>query len=235
MYSIQPDMDLRTRVTLLSESADRDGTGGAAIGPGSALTRPGDPVGITKVRYPGQGVTRLMRVMQTNACTLSCGYCPTFCGGKVRRTYLQPEEIARVFMGAHRSGLADGLFLTSGVPGRPSKMTDRMLAAVDLLRRREGFRGYVHLKLLPGAESAQVETAVRLASRVSINLEAPGAEYARSLAPERDFAGARLPKRELAGRHALARRRLRSSARMAICRSTMTRRRRGPSRIPSGS
>src|SRR5436309_2387563 len=92
MYSIQSDMDLRTRATLLSESADRDGTGGAAIGPGSALTRPGDPVGITKVGYPGQGVTRLMRVMQTNACSLSCGYCPTFCGGKVRRTYLSPEE-----------------------------------------------------------------------------------------------------------------------------------------------
>jgi len=68
----------------------------------------------------------------------------TFCGGKVRRTYLEPEEVARVFMSAQRGGLADGLFLTSGVPGRPSKMTDRMLAAVDLLRRREGFRGYVH-------------------------------------------------------------------------------------------
>src|SRR2546427_5974458 len=199
-------MDLRTRVTLLSESADRDGTGGAAVGPGSAL--PGDPVGITKVRYPGQGVTRLMRVMQTNACSLSCGYCPTFCGGKVRRTYLQPEEVARVFMGAHRSGLADGLFLTSGVPGRPSKMTDRMLAAVDLLRRREGFRGYVHLKLLPGAESAQVETAVRLASRVSINLEAPGAAYVRSLAREKDFAGDLLPKLEQAGRLVLERSRL---------------------------
>src|SRR3989441_7672987 len=194
-------MDLRTRVTILSESADRDG-------PAGAVMRPGDSVGITRVRHPGRGATRLMRIMQTNACSLSCGYCPTFCGGKVRRTYLSPEEVARVFMDAHRAGLADGLFLTSGVPGRPSKMTDRMLAAVDLLRRREGFRGYVHLKLLPGAESAQVETAVRLASRVSINLEAPGAAYVRSLAREKDFAGDLLPKLELAGRLVLERRRL---------------------------
>ena len=66
-------MDLRTRVTVLSESADRDG-------PQGSLMRPGDPVGITRVRYPGRGATRLMRVMQTNACSLSCGYCPTFCG-----------------------------------------------------------------------------------------------------------------------------------------------------------
>src|SRR2546425_12381732 len=182
--------------------------------------RPGDPVGITKVRYPGQGVTRLMRVMQTNACSLSCGYCPTFCGGKVRRTYLQPEEIARVFMGAQRSGLADGLFLTSGVPGRPSKMTDRMLAAVDLLRRREGFRGYVHLKLLPGAEPAQVETAVRLASRVSINLEAPGAAYVRALAREKDFAGDLLPNLELAGRLMLERRRENAPARFGAVGTT---------------
>ena len=196
-------MDLRTRVTVLSESADRDG-------PQDSLMRPGDPVGITKVRYPGHGATRLMRVMQTNACSLSCGYCPTFCGGKVRRTYLSPEEVARVFMDAHRAGQADGLFLTSGVPGRPSKMTDRMLAAVDLLRRNEGFRGYVHLKLLPGAEPAQVEAAVRLASRVSVNLEAPGPAYVRALAREKDFAGDLLPNLELAGRLMLERQRART-------------------------
>src|SRR2546422_5830176 len=163
-------MDLRTRVTLLSESADRDGTGGAAIGPGSALTRPGDPVGVTKVRYPGQGVTTLMRVMQTNACSLSCGYCPTFCGGRVKRAALSPEEVARTFMESHRAGIAQGLFLTSGVPGRPQRAMDRMLAAVDILRRREGFPGYVHLKMLPGSDEEQVRQATRLASRVSMNL-----------------------------------------------------------------
>ena len=80
-------MDLRTRVTVLSESHDQDGP------PGTRML-PGDPVGITRVRYPGHGSTRLMRIMQTNACSLSCGYCPTFCGGNVRRTYLAPEEVA---------------------------------------------------------------------------------------------------------------------------------------------
>jgi predicted DNA-binding helix-hairpin-helix protein len=200
-------MDLRTRVTLLSESRDRDWTSSAPLRAGEVSARPGDPVGITNVRHPGHGLTRLMRVMQTNACSLSCGYCPTFCGGRVRRTYLEPEEVTRVFMDTHRRGLADGLFLTSGVPGRPSRMTDRMLATLDLLRRREGFRGYIHLKLLPGAEPAQVESAVRLASRVSINLEAPGDSYVRALAPEKDFTGDLLPKLELAGRLALARRR----------------------------
>src|SRR5437667_1071998 len=193
-------MDLRTRVTVLSESHDQDGS------PGTRML-PGDPVGITRVRYPGHGSTRLMRIMQTNACSLSCGYCPTFCGGNVRRTYLAPEEVARVFMDAHRKGLADGLFLTSGVPGRGDRMTDRMLAAVELLRRREGFRGYVHLKLLPGAQSAQVEEAARLVSRLSVNLESASDGYGRALSREKDLSGDLLPKLRQAGQLLLDRRR----------------------------
>src|SRR3990172_11558692 len=116
--------------------------------------RPGDPVGITKVRLPGGGCTNIMRIMQTNACSLSCGYCPTFCGGKVKRTALGPEEVATTFMEAHRAGLAQGLFLTSGVPGKPVRAMDRMLAAGETLRRKEGYLGDVHLKLLPGAAAA---------------------------------------------------------------------------------
>src|SRR5204862_6243013 len=122
---------------------------------------------------PGGGSTTLIRIMQTNACSLSCGYCPIFCRGKVRRATLSPEEAATTFMEAHRKGLVDGLFLTSGVPGRPAKATDRMLATLEILRRRERFAGYLHVKLLPGAETAQVEAAALLANRISVNLEAP--------------------------------------------------------------
>src|SRR5438105_4596477 len=184
-------MDVRRRMALLSEAAglDRDRA-----------------VGITQVRVPGRGTTNLMRVMQTNACSLSCGYCPTFCGGKVRRTALKPEEVASTFMDAHRAGLANGLFLTSGVPGRAVRATDRMLASLDLLRRREGFEGYVHIKLLPGAEPAQVEGAARLANRISVNLEAPSDDHVHRLTTDKNFSGDLLPKLEYAGRLLAARR-----------------------------
>ena len=189
-------MDRHQRLAILAEAAADDREHGLPKGP----NRPGDPVGITRVRLPGGGSTQIMRVMQTNACSLSCGYCPTFCGGKVRRTALAPEEVATTFMEAHRAGLAQGLFLTSGVPGKPVRAMDRMLAAVEILRRKEGYRGYVHVKLLPGVEPAQVEQAARLANRVSINLEGPGDAYVRRLAREKDFSGDLLPKLEMAGR-----------------------------------
>jgi predicted DNA-binding helix-hairpin-helix protein len=141
-----------------------------------------------------------MRVMQTNACSLSCGYCPTYCGGKVPRATVSPEEVATTFMDVNRKGLAQGLFLTSGVPGRPTRATDRMLATLDVLRRRERFTGYIHVKLLPGAEQAQVEEAARLATRISVNLEGPTDRHVSTLAKEKNLTGDLLPKLELAGR-----------------------------------
>ena len=157
-------------------------------------------MGIAQARLPGGGSVNLMRVMQTNACSLSCGYCPTYCGGKVPRATVSPEEVATTFMDVSRKGLAQGLFLTSGVPGRPTRATDRMLATLEILRRREGFAGYIHVKLLPGAETAQVEAATRLATRVSVNLEAPTDAQVRTLAREKNLSGDLLPKLELAGR-----------------------------------
>src|SRR6266545_3511199 len=88
------DMDRHERFALLSHEAMSDREHGL---PGRAQLHEG-PVGIRTLRMPGGGVSKLMRVMQTNACSLSCGYCPTFCGGKVRRVSLAPEEAARTFM-----------------------------------------------------------------------------------------------------------------------------------------
>ena len=186
-------MDRRQKLALLSESAGFDRESGS-------VRAPVDLVGMRRLRFASGASTTLMRIMQTNACSLSCGYCPTYCGGKVKRAALAPEEVATTFMEAHRKGIVDGLFLTSGVPGRPERATDRMLAALEILRKREGFRGYVHLKMLPGAQTAQVEAAARLATRISINLEAPGDHQVRALAREKDFSGDLLPKLVHAGR-----------------------------------
>jgi predicted DNA-binding helix-hairpin-helix protein len=65
---------------------------------------------------------------------------------------------------------------------------DQMIATVEWVRKRYAFSGYVHLKILPGASLAHVERAVQLATRVSVNLEAPNAERLARIAPRKDFA-----------------------------------------------
>ena len=62
----------------------------------------------------------------------------------------------------------------------------------------------MHIKLLPGAEQAQVVEATRLATRVSVNLEGPDDTVVRGLAQEKDFSGDLLPEPD-AGRPPVAR------------------------------
>ena len=47
--------------------------------------------------------------------------------------------------------------------------------------------------MLPGADEEQVRAAVRLASRVSINLEGPTDAVVRRLAADKDLSGDLLP------------------------------------------
>ena len=123
-----------------------------------------------------------LKILQTSACQNNCNYCAFRAGRDIRRAHLTPDELARSFDLMYRAGLVESLFLSSGVIGTNRTM-DEMLATVELVRQKYGFRGYIHLKLLPGAEEAHIERAVKLADRVSVNLEAPTPATLAALAP----------------------------------------------------
>ncbi len=84
-------------------------------------------------------------------------------------------------------GIAEGTFLSSGIVGGGIRTQDLLLDTAEILRYKLGFSGYLHLKIMPGAEYAQVERAMQLADRVSINLEAPNPERLARLAPNKLF------------------------------------------------
>jgi predicted DNA-binding helix-hairpin-helix protein len=79
------------------------------------------------------------------------------------------------------------LFITTGIPGRPVKVIDDLITVLELLRVRHRYGGYVHVKMPPGGEPAQIERLTALASRVSINLEAPCGQSLTQIAPEKNF------------------------------------------------
>jgi predicted DNA-binding helix-hairpin-helix protein len=130
---------------------------------------------------------KLLKTQMTSACERDCNYCPFRAGRDFRRATFSPEEFARLFLELHRRGIAEGLFISSGMAGGGVRTQDRLLAASEILRFKLGYRGYLHLKIMPGAEKAQVERAMQLADRVSINLEAPNPRRLAILAPHKGF------------------------------------------------
>ncbi|GAB4390417.1 MAG: putative DNA modification/repair radical SAM protein [Thermodesulfovibrionales bacterium] len=139
------------------------------------------------VALPNGGYSVLLKTLLSNACANDCGYCPLRSDTDVRRCTLAPEEVARVFMEYWRRRKVFGLFLSSAVMGTPDRTMDRINAVARLLRRRHGFRGYIHLKIIPGASDAAVEESLSLASAVSLNIEAPGKSHFDKLTRRKDF------------------------------------------------
>ena len=158
-----------------------------ACGPNEPRTRGKNDRWIYPAVLPDGRTEFLLKVLMNNACERHCTYCAQRAGRDFERLRFEPEELARLHMDLVAAGRVSGLFLSSAIPSNPVAAMDGMLDAVEILRRRHRFRGYVHLKVLPGAEYAQVERAVQLANRVSVNLEAPGPERLRRISPEKDL------------------------------------------------
>jgi predicted DNA-binding helix-hairpin-helix protein len=146
------------------------------------------PLNIRNLRpAPGTRMS-LLRILMTNACSYNCHYCPMRRDRSMPRTLLKPEELVRIFLEAHRRGWCQGLFITTGIPGRPVKVMDDLIQVLELLRERHRFAGYIHVKLVAGSETAQIDRLTSLASRVSLNFEAPCGKSLARIAPQKSFA-----------------------------------------------
>jgi predicted DNA-binding helix-hairpin-helix protein len=168
---------LETKLRALGESAAHD----VSCAGGDASPLEGY---IYPAALPSGRRVPMLKVLQQGGCERDCAYCAERLGGERHGELgFTPDELARLLVDLHRRGQVQGLFLSSGIRGGPVRSMDRMLATAEILRRQLGFRGYLHLKILPGCGADQVEQAMRLATRVSVNLEAPTAERLAQLAP----------------------------------------------------
>ena len=125
----------------------------------------------------------ILKTLLTSVCERNCYYCACRAGRDFKRITFKPEEMASAVVRMHQTGAIRGAFLSSGVAGGGLHTQDRILATAEILRHKLGYRGYIHLKIMPGAQRAQVEQAMLLADRVSINLEAPNSSRLERLAP----------------------------------------------------
>ncbi len=129
----------------------------------------------------------LLKTLLSSTCERDCFYCPFRAGRDFRRATFKPDEFAGLFAKLSAARMAEGVFLSSGVAGGGVRTQDQLLATAEILRQKYQYRGYIHLKIMPGAEKDQVYRAMQLADRVSINLEAPNTERLAKLAPHKIF------------------------------------------------
>ncbi len=127
----------------------------------------------------------LLKILMTNSCIYDCEYCVNRRSNDTRRAAFTPEEIVCLTMGFYRRNYIEGLFLSSGIVRSPDYTSELLLRTVKLLREREKFNGYIHVKGIPGTDARLLEALGRYADRMSVNMELPSEKSLRLLAPQK--------------------------------------------------
>ncbi len=162
------------KLEILSADAQYDLACACGTSKDEHRQRSSDGKWIYPITLPNGGKSVLFKTLISNVCTNDCKYCPLREQMDVRRCSLRPEETAKIFLDYYNQRKVFGLFLSSGVLSSPDATMDRLNGVARLLRKKHGFRGYIHLKIIPGASDAAIEEAVSLSSAVSLNIETPG-------------------------------------------------------------
>lgn len=127
----------------------------------------------------------LLKILLSNSCVYDCAYCVNRVTSDIPRASFTPQEVVELTINFYRRNYIEGLFLSSAVHKNPDYTMEQLLKTVKILRMEHNFNGYIHLKAIPGADSALIYEAGLYVDRMSVNIELPSSEGLRLLAPQK--------------------------------------------------
>lgn len=180
-------MDALDKLRLLSEDSRYDLACSCGTNEKDRRKRGLDGKWLYPVPQAAGGYGILFKTLMSNACSSDCRYCPLRRAGNARRCALSPDETAALFMDHLRKQWLLGMFLSSGIVDNADRTMERLVASAEILRGKHRYRGYIHLKIIPGASDAAIDAALRVASAVSLNVEVPGRKHFERLSAYKRF------------------------------------------------
>ena len=181
--------DLARKLAILSDAAKYDAScaSSGTVRRNSAKGGLGstEGSGICHAYTPDGRCISLLKILMTNFCIFDCAYCVNRVSSNVERARFSVEEVVSLTLEFYRRNYIEGLFLSSGIIRSPDQTMEDMVRIARTLREGHGFKGYIHLKTIPDAAPELLEQAGLYADRLSINIELPGDDSIRRLAPEK--------------------------------------------------
>jgi putative DNA modification/repair radical SAM protein len=142
--------------------------------------------GICHAYTPDGRCVSLLKILLTNFCIYVCAYCVSRRTSNVPRARFAVDEVVRLTLDLYRRNCIEGLFLSSGIAKSEDETMERLVRVAKSLRLEHGFRGYIHLKTIPGASEALIAEAGLYADRLSMNVELPSDASLKAYAPEKN-------------------------------------------------
>ncbi|MFA5292012.1 MAG: radical SAM protein [Phycisphaerae bacterium] len=179
--------DTFEKLQLLSRDSQYDLACACGSNKFDRRTRGSNGKWIYPVTLPNGGRSLLFKTLLSNVCSSDCKYCPLHKNADIPRCTLNSDELVKTFLDYYNNGEVFGLFLSSGIIGTAEATMDKLITCAEILRKKHQFKGYIHLKILPGASPAAIEKAISVSNAVSLNIETPGKEFLEKLSSKKDF------------------------------------------------
>jgi len=185
-------MSLMQKLEILADAAKYDAS--CASSGGTKRDAKGGGIGsvtgagICHAYTPDGRCVSLLKILLTNFCIYDCAYCVSRRSSNVRRARFSVDEVVRLTLDLYRRNCIEGLFLSSGIARSEDATMEDLVRVAKSLRREHGFRGYIHLKTIPGASDALIAEAGLYADRLSMNIELPSERALKDFAPEKSLA-----------------------------------------------
>lgn len=182
-------MDINEKLRILSDAAKYDVS--CSSSGSKRASKKGDlgstaSAGICHTFTPDGRCVSLLKILLTNYCIYDCSYCINRSSNDVERAAFTPDEVVNLTMNFYRRNYIEGLFLSSAIFKNPNYTMERLVDVVDKLRNVYNFKGYIHLKAIPGADEELIKRAGSLVDRMSVNLELPSSKSLKLLAPQKN-------------------------------------------------
>lgn len=180
-------MEITKKLALLADAAKYD----ASCASSGSKTRKNsglgsiEGMGICHSYTPDGRCISLLKVLLTNYCIFDCKYCVSRVSSGVQRARFSVAELVNLTLDFYRRNYIEGLFLSSGIIRNSDYTMEQLILVAKTLRNQHQFRGYIHLKAIPGASDQLIYEAGLYADRLSVNIELPTEADLQQLAPQK--------------------------------------------------
>lgn len=194
-------MELEERIRVLTEGAKYDvscSSSGSSTSAKAGYTGTTASCGICHSFTSDGRCISLLKILMSNHCIYDCLYCVNRRSNDIPRARLSSRELCELVMNFYRRNYIEGFFLSSAVEISLNRTMEQLIETAELLRKEYRFRGYIHLKAIPGADQNLIDRAAEFADRMSLNIELPSEGSLKLLAPQKKKEAIIAPMRMLA-------------------------------------
>lgn len=149
--------------------------------------------GITGKKAP----SKIPKMFLASKCIFNCAYCGCRCSREERDNYCNtPGELAKMSVDAAKEN-GHGVFVTSAIYKNADYTQELLAESVRIMREDLCYKGFIHAKVMLGADPLLIAKTGKYANRLSVNIEVAKSQAYERIAKQKNKSNILTPMRNI--------------------------------------